>query len=58
MSQAHLFPRIRQQVKTQLSEYVQHANLTVDIDNYIVPPGLGQNAGLMGALALAKNALR
>lgn len=58
MSQTHLFPRIREQVRLQLGGYVQHANLSENIDSYIVPPALGQNAGLIGALALAKQAIR
>ncbi|RXZ01339.1 ROK family protein [Fictibacillus sp. S7] len=55
MKQEHLFPMVRQQVISQLNGYVQHSQLTEEnIRNYIVPPGLGDNAGLSGALALAK----
>lgn len=57
MNQAHLFPRIRQHVQTRLNDYVEHPALTENIENYIVPPVLGHNAGLIGALALAKQAL-
>ncbi|MNG32211.1 putative fructokinase [compost metagenome] len=56
MHQAQLFPLIRAEVKKQLNGYVSSKQLTEDIDSYIVPPGLGDNAGLSGALALGINA--
>ncbi|ANX13868.1 fructokinase [Fictibacillus arsenicus] len=55
MQQKQLFPIIIENVVTLLNGYIQHENLLVNIDNYIVPPELGDNAGLCGALALAKN---
>lgn len=58
MKQTHLFPMISMQLKALLKNYVQHPSLNVDIDNYIVPPGLGDNAGLLGAIALANLALQ
>jgi len=57
MNQSHLFPLIREQVMRQLNGYVAHPALAEDIGRYIVPPALGGNAGLSGALALAKMAL-
>jgi len=57
MSQPQLFPLIRKQVGQLLNGYVQHSALTSEINNYIVPPGLGSNAGLCGGLALARQAL-
>lgn len=57
MHQSHLFPLIREQVKRLLNGYVQHAALLNDIDRYIVMPGLGDKAGLSGALALAVKAV-
>jgi fructokinase len=57
MKQAHLFPMIRKQVQTMLNGYVQAEAITSRIDEYIVPPGLGDNAGLAGALALGIEAL-
>lgn len=53
MQQSHLFPLIRQETLTQLANYVVTPIITEHIDTYIVPPLLGQKAGLMGALALA-----
>ncbi|MFB5760316.1 ROK family protein [Paenibacillus medicaginis] len=54
MKQAQLFPLVRRKLQEMLKGYVQHTSLTADIDSYIVPPGLGDNAGLSGALALAR----
>lgn len=57
MKQAHVLPLIRQQVQTGLNHYVRTEEITDHIDQYIVPPGLGDNAGLCGALALGLTAL-
>jgi fructokinase len=54
MQQKQLFPIIIENVVNLLNGYIQHENLLVNIDDYIVPPELGDNAGLCGALALAK----
>lgn len=56
MGQPQLFPLVRTQVRELLNGYVQHPAILEDNDTYIVPPGLGNNAGLCGALALAKQA--
>lgn len=53
MHQTHLFPRIRHVVRETLAGYVQHPALLDHIDQYIVPPALGDDAGIFGALALA-----
>ncbi|MGL4642231.1 MAG: ROK family protein [Cetobacterium sp.] len=55
MKQMQLFPLIRKNVKELLNNYVQTKEILEDIDNYIVPPGLGDNAGLLGSIALALN---
>jgi fructokinase len=52
MDQRHLFPRIRRTVPTLLNEYIQADALLQGIDQYIVPPGLGNRSGVLGALAL------
>lgn len=54
MAQAHLFPMIRQEVVAFLNSYVQVPAILHDIDSYIVPPGLGNRAGVLGAIALAQ----
>ncbi|MBS5912421.1 MAG: ROK family protein [Paenibacillus macerans] len=57
MKQSQLFPLIADKLQTLLNGYVQHPSLREGIADYIVPPGLGDNAGLAGALALADAAL-
>jgi fructokinase len=52
MNQEHLFDLIREHVKEMLNGYIQ-SPLIEDLSNYIVPPGLGEQAGIMGAYALA-----
>jgi len=58
MNQSHLFPLIREHTLQLLNGYVEHTALTVHSDSYIVAPALGGNAGLCGALALAKRELQ
>lgn len=53
MHQLSLFPLIREKVKEYLNGYVVHPALEHDIDQYIVPPLLKDNAGIKGALQLA-----
>ncbi len=53
MHQAQLFPLIRQKVGARLNGYLAMREIVEDIDTFIVPPGLGHRAGIMGALALA-----
>ncbi|WP_274653315.1 ROK family protein [Paenibacillus humicola] len=57
MHQEQLFPLIRKEVLHNLNGYVQSDQLLAQIDAYIVPPGLGDNAGLAGALALGLKAV-
>lgn len=57
MHQPQLLPMIRQQVQTLLGGYVQHEMILSKIDRYIVSPGLGDNAGSVGALLLGLAAL-
>jgi fructokinase len=54
MKQSHLFPLVRRKVQEQLGGYVQAPQILQDIDHYIVPPGLGERSGLLGAMALAQ----
>ncbi|GMB09355.1 ROK family protein [Thermolongibacillus altinsuensis] len=57
MKQPQLLPLVRQKVVHLLNGYVQHEAILHRIDEYIVSPGLGDNAGICGALALAKRAM-
>lgn len=54
MQQKQLFPIIREKVRTSLNGYVQSPAILREIDSFIVPPGLGNRAGVLGALALAQ----
>lgn len=58
MGQVHLFPLIRQEVQTLLNGYLQVAAVLEAIDTYIVPPALGNRAGVLGAIALAQMAVK
>jgi fructokinase len=54
MQQAGLFPLVRRKTQQFLNGYVQSAQITEKIDEYIVPPALGNQAGVLGAIALAQ----
>ena len=54
MEQAHLFPLIRREVAALLSGYIRATEILDAIDAYIVPPGLGNRSGRLGALAMAE----
>lgn len=47
-----LFPKIRKHVLERLNGYVNRPEIVEQIDTYIIPPNLGQQAGLKGALSL------
>jgi fructokinase len=53
MQREFLFPKVRSRVKALLNGYVNSKAILEDIDQYIVPPGLGNQSGSMGAIALA-----
>jgi fructokinase len=54
MQQAHLLAAVRRKVLDYLNGYVQSPAILSDIDHYIVAPRLGTQAGVLGAIALAK----
>ncbi len=54
MRQKELFPLIRAELKQVLQGYVRSDAILVDNDDYIVPPKLGDQAGVLGAIAMAK----
>lgn len=56
MTQSQLFPLIHQKVPALLNGYVRSPKILEQIDQYIVPPGLGDKAGVLGAIALAQRA--
>jgi fructokinase len=54
MHQPGLIERIRQNVQSLLNGYVHDPQIEQSIDTYIVLPGLGDQAGVLGAIALAQ----
>lgn len=58
MQNLALFPLIRMEVQKALNQYVQSPAVLENIENYIVPPALGNRAGILGALALAMSTIR
>jgi fructokinase len=57
MEQPHLFPLIHHKVQDLLNGYVQSPEILERIDQYVVPPKLGNRAGVLGAIALAQRAV-
>ncbi|HEY6078119.1 MAG TPA: ROK family protein [Polyangiaceae bacterium] len=58
MQVEQLFPLVREHLIKSLCGYVQADAIITGIDQYVVPPRLGQQAGVAGALALAERAAR
>ena len=56
MEQDQLFPLVRSKLRDQLNGYIQRSAILTDIERYIVPPELGNQAGVLGAIALAQQA--
>ncbi|HEX6268645.1 MAG TPA: ROK family protein [Anaerolineales bacterium] len=53
MQREILFAKVRRRVPELLNSYVTSKSVLEDIDKYIVPPGLGNRSGSLGAVALA-----
>lgn len=51
-----LLESLRQQAEVKLAGYVQHPRLDPGLANYIAAPGLGDDAGITGAIELARRA--
>mgnify|MGYP005626363277 FL=1 len=58
MEQAQLFPMIRKKVYERLNSYLAAKEILAEIDSFIVPPKLGNRAGMLGAIALAERLLK
>jgi fructokinase len=54
MEQKQLFPIVRKKVKEYLNGYLRIPEILDHLDDYIIPPKLGNKAGILGAIALAK----
>ncbi len=54
MKQKKLLPLIHKRVRKKLNDYIRVQEITENIEKYIVLPELGDRAGALGAIALAK----
>ncbi len=54
MRQRHLLPRIREACARLLNGYLPRLGPAISFADYIVPPGLGDQSGAIGALCLAR----
>lgn len=52
MHQEQLFPMVRRKVREMLNGYVHHEMILEKTDEYIAPPALGENPGILGAVQL------
>ncbi|MGC9334263.1 MAG: ROK family protein, partial [Anaerolineae bacterium] len=56
MKAQQLFPLIRERVQELLNGYVQAPEVLDEIEGFVVPPALGDRAGVLGAIALGARA--
>jgi fructokinase len=56
MHQPQMLALVRSEVQRMVNGYLQIPQLNAGIDDYIVLPGLGDRAGVLGAIALAEQA--
>jgi len=56
MRQEWLFEMIREELARLLNGYVRAKELTENLDRYVIPPKLGNQSGIIGALVLAEQA--
>jgi fructokinase len=52
-----LIDAVRKATAAKLNGYVQHPRLDPTLEKYIVTPGLGDDAGITGAIELGRQAL-
>lgn len=57
MHQPHLLSIVRKNVQIFLNQYVIAPEILERIDDYVVPPALGDRAGVLGAIALARRVI-
>lgn len=57
MHQEKIFDIVRQKVVEMLNGYVHHVSILKQMDEYIVPPALGDDPGIKGAIKLGLLAL-
>ncbi|HEX4748596.1 MAG TPA: ROK family protein [Bryobacteraceae bacterium] len=56
MQQPQLFDLVRNEFAMLLNGYVQHPNVLTGLEDFIGPPQLGNQAGILGSLVLAERA--
>ena len=57
MHKKNVLPAVHKYTKEFLNDYIQKDEVTKNIDSYIITPGLGDNAGIVGSIALAVEAV-
>jgi fructokinase len=55
MDQELLLPMIKEKLRLLLANYIDFKGLGISLDQFLVLPGTGSDAGILGALALAKS---
>jgi fructokinase len=58
MHQTHLYPMIQEELQRMLGGYLDNYEVQEGMRDYVVHPALGDNAGILGAMALAKANVR
>jgi fructokinase len=58
MDQTQLYPMIRHRVVQSLNGYIQSESILKKIDEYIVPPALGNQSGALGCIAMAQELVK
>lgn len=56
MARKGMFAKVRREFIERLGGYVRAPEILDSVETFIVPPGLGDRAGVLGAIALAMNA--
>jgi fructokinase len=56
--QPTLLPLVRDKARTLLAGYIDAEELDGGLDEFVVAPGLGDRAGVLGAIELARSATR
>lgn len=56
MHQQHLFPLIREHLMESLGGYVDLSQLSDSLDEFVVPPALGDDSGVLGASVIGAQA--
>ncbi|MBM4426328.1 MAG: ROK family protein [Chloroflexi bacterium] len=56
-SLGHLMPKVQKKTRDYINGYIQSPVILENIESYIVSPGLGNRSGMLGAIALAEQAV-